>query len=357
MRLRFLMKESEISEILSLYGLLNEQNYSDGLIPGKGYQIIKEIEGTMGSAELDSNGLYIPKPTPYEPTIKETTIKNILEGFPKIKSRWDKIDPLFRTQIYSFMFQVGSEENINDAKNFRWLAALAQTIDGKIDRSLIYTDENYRKEAEKIVSDAIDNGTINSKYNDFKTKLTELYRALKRPKDSTYTPAEWEAIFELSWKNRPEIIDKMWDGKSIEDIKKEYFGWDPKKKTYKGIEIVKDETTGNYSKKSDETITTTQLPQKSQTQATTTNISQNKPSLPSTQTTGTKQGYREILPDGNTRVWDGPNNRWLPDADWMKLYNFDGTPKKVETTTTTSTPKTTGYTLEPDKKATRFTKF
>ena len=99
------------------------------------------------------------------------------------------------------------------------------------------------------------------------------------------------------------------------------------------------------------------MPQKSQTQATTTNISQNKPSLPSTQTTGTKQGYREILPDGNTRVWDGPNNRWLPDADWMKLYNFDGTPKKVETTTTTSAPKTTGYTLEPDKKATRFTKF
>lgn len=91
-----------------------------------------------------------------------------------------------------------------------------------------------------------------------------------------------------------------------------------------------------------------------------------KQSSPSTQTTtvtktttGTKHGYREILPDGNTRVWDGPNNKWLPDADWMKLYNFDGTPKKVETTTTQSPtiPKSTGYTLEPDKRANRFTKF
>ena len=351
---KFVLKESEISEILSLYGLLNEQNYSDGLIPGQGYQIIKEIEDTMGSAELNSKGLYIPKATPYDPTSKETTISAILGGFPEIKSRWFKIDPLFRTQIYSFMFQVGSEDDLKNTKNFRWLAALSQLIDDKIDRSKIYSDENYRKKAEKIVSDAIDNGTINGKYNDFKTKLTELYRALKRPENSDKTPERWEAIYELSWKNRPEIIDKMWNGKSIEDIKKEYFGWDPKENTYEGIEIVKDKNTGKYSKKSDETVQKTQTPQ---SQVTTTNLSQNKTTPPPAQTTGTKHGFREILPDGNTRVWDGPNNKWLPDADWMKLYNFDGTPKKVETTTTTSTPKTTGYTLEPDKRANRFTKF
>jgi peptidoglycan hydrolase-like protein with peptidoglycan-binding domain len=41
-------------------------------------------------------------------------------------------------------------------------------------------------------------------------------------------------------------------------------------------------------------------------------------------------GKREFDDAGNTFVWDGYNQRWISDTDYLELYNYDGTKKLQE---------------------------
>ena len=125
---KLIISESEVDEIRRMYGLLVEQQYSDGMIPAKGYEIIEDIEGNMGKARK-VNGVWKPTPTPYKGDVLETQIKNYITKYLPEK-QWFKIDPLFRTQIYSFMFQAGS----SSGREFRWIAGLANAIDPSLDR-------------------------------------------------------------------------------------------------------------------------------------------------------------------------------------------------------------------------------
>lgn len=214
---KLIISESEVDEIRRMYGLLVEQQYSDGMIPAKGYEIIEDIEGNMGKARK-VNGVWKPTPTPHNGDELETQIKNYITKYLPEK-QWFKIDPLFRTQIYSFMFQAGS----SSGKEFRWIAGLAQAIDPSLDRSEIINDENKRDYAAKIINQSINSGKINNFYNNYLSVVDTQYKGLKKTEGKKEDIEEFGKQYEIVWKNRPRIIEEMWNGATIEDIMKKYF--------------------------------------------------------------------------------------------------------------------------------------
>lgn len=223
--MKFIFSEKQINNISKNKRILLEQSYRDGLIPAKGYQIIEDIEGNMGSTQKQSDGTYAPVATPHRGDEKESVIDSIISQYPEIKNKWMIIDPLFRTQIYSFMFQAGSESDLSSSKNYRWLSGLAQSIDSSIDRSKVSSDPVVRKRAVDIVSNAINDGTINSYYNAYKQKVKEQYNSLQ-PANPSPTKDDlelWKAKKEIVWLNRPQIIDEMWNGVTIQQIIKKYY--------------------------------------------------------------------------------------------------------------------------------------
>ena len=214
---KLIISESEVDEIRRMYGLLVEQQYSDGMIPAKGYEIIEDIEGNMGKARK-VNGVWKPTPTPHNGDELETQIKNYITKYLPEK-QWFKIDPLFRTQIYSFMFQAGS----SSGKEFRWIAGLAHAIDPSLDRSEIINDENKRDFAAKIINQAINSGKINNFYNNYLSVVDTQYKGLKKTEGKKEDIEEFGKQYEIVWKNRPRIIEEMWNGATIEDIMEKYF--------------------------------------------------------------------------------------------------------------------------------------
>jgi hypothetical protein len=214
---KLIISESEVDEIRRMYGLLVEQQYSDGMIPAKGYEIIEDIEGNMGKARK-VNGVWKPTPTPYNGDVLETQIKNYITKY-LTEKQWFKIDPLFRTQIYSFMFQAGS----SSGREFRWIAGLANAIDPSLDRSEIINDENKRDFAAKIINQAINSGKINNFYNNYLSVVDTQYKGLKKTEGKKEDIEEFGKQYEIVWKNRPRIIEEMWNGATIKDIMNKYF--------------------------------------------------------------------------------------------------------------------------------------
>jgi len=229
---KVIISESDRSEILKMYGLLNEQ-YKDGLIPSKGYEIIEDIENNMGTAEK-VGGTWKPAPTPHKGDELEGVIKKYIKDFPNglTEKEWFKIDPLFRIQIYSFMFQAGSSVG----KEYRWIAGLAQAIDPSLDRGKIISDVDYRNNAYNLVKQKIKDGTINDYYDKYISKIVEQYKSLTPPTKPGEQPTddkvkEYKQKFEISWKNRPKIIEEMWNGADISQIMEKYFPTDSENKT------------------------------------------------------------------------------------------------------------------------------
>jgi hypothetical protein len=214
---RLIISESEKYTIRKMYGLIVEQ-YKDGMIPAKGYQIIQDIEYNMGSAK-EVNGKFVPIDTKHQGDEKEDIIKKYINEC-LTDEQWKKIDPLFRVQIYSFMFQAGSKSG----QEYRWLAGLAQAINPSLDRSKIINDENYRKNACSTVNSAISNNTINSYYERYIQTLKTQYNSLTKPQGSTDSDELWQAKKDIAWNHRPDVIEDMYKtGKSIFDIMKIYF--------------------------------------------------------------------------------------------------------------------------------------
>jgi hypothetical protein len=225
---KIIISESEKFEIKKMYGLLNEQ-YKDGFIPSKGYQIIEDIENNMGRAKK-IGGKWVPSPTPHKGNELEDVIKKYIKDENNgglTEQEWLKIDPLFRTQIYSFMFQAGS----SPGKEYRWIAGLAQAIDPSLDRGKIIGDANYRKNAYNLVKQKIKDGTINGYYDKYFSKLNEQYSSLTPNKGSTEGEIEqFKKDYEFAWKNRPKIIDEMWKGATISQMMEKYFPSDTENK-------------------------------------------------------------------------------------------------------------------------------
>jgi hypothetical protein len=171
----------------------------------------------------------VPSPTPHKGNELESVIKKYIKDEPNglTEQEWFKIDPLFRTQIYSFMFQAGSSSGLEH----RWIAGLAQTIDPSLDRSKIIGDADYRKNAYNIVKQKIKDGTINGYYDKYISKINEQYSSLKPNTNSKEGEIEqFKKNYEIAWKNRPKIIEEMWKGATISQMIEKYFPSDTENK-------------------------------------------------------------------------------------------------------------------------------
>ena len=278
-----------------MYGLIVEQ-YKDGMIPAKGYEIIEDIEKNMGIAVKDNKtGNWKPGATPHKGDELESVIKGYINECLS-DNQWMKIDPLFRIQIYSFMFQAGSQSG----QQYRWLAGLAQTINPNLNRSKIYDDEIYRKDACNVVNNAINDGTINTYYEKYKQKLKEQYNGLT----STSIPAdEWKAYKDIAWNHRPDVIEDMYKtGKSISDIMGVYFNKDTKTNSFSTIknetdiktsrDVLYGENKQTQSKQQQPVVITNQKPNQQQPVV----ITNQKPNVnnnPQTKSTNVKTSVEE----------------------------------------------------------------
>ena len=56
-----------------------------------------------------------------------------------------------------------------------------------------------------------------------------------------------------------------------------------------------------------------------------------EPAMQQMQPQGQRQGQRQVDEVGNTTVYDAVNKQWLPDNEYLKLYNYDGSPKQQPT--------------------------
>jgi hypothetical protein len=181
---------------------------SGGLIPELGYKIIYDIEHTYSFTTRDgkiSGG-------DYDGTEKESFIKNYLK-FTIGLDNWNKLNDLFKVQLYSYMYQHDSGDG---GMRMWWVAGLAQSIDPKINRDDIkykpLTDPNVVN-ANKIIKTACENGSINSYYKKWLLVVDEQMKG---------TRSEHKDNYKNVWKNRPRAIERLMKGESWDVVKKEF---------------------------------------------------------------------------------------------------------------------------------------
>lgn len=196
----------ELSKIKSMMGLLNEQS-SGQLISDKGYQAILDFENTKGTPNRNLTGATSMQYKSSKVRSLENIISKHIESTITLE-RWFKINDLFRTQIYSFMFNADSDST----DHFKWLAGLAQSIDSSIDRTkirnVLLTDPNVQNALE-LVNKTIDSGKINNYYSQYKRVLKEQYKTITNSTQS----AEWnEAAQKYSWSVRVDEIESHYNG-------------------------------------------------------------------------------------------------------------------------------------------------
>lgn len=195
----------ELSKIKSMMGLLNEQN-SQQLISDKGYQAILDFENTKGTPNSNLTGATSMQYKSSKVRSLESIIGSHIEVTITL-DRWFKLGDLFRTQIYSFMFNADSKST----DKFKWLAGLAQSINGKIQRPEIIgkplNDPNVQN-AIKLINKTIDSGTINNYYNQYKQVLNEQYKTISNPTQSD----DWNTAAQTySWSVRVQEIENYYN--------------------------------------------------------------------------------------------------------------------------------------------------
>jgi hypothetical protein len=97
---------------------------------------------------------------------------------------------------------------------FKWIAGLANAIDGKIDRMSIVNkslnDTNVQN-AINIIKNACKNGSINSYYNNYLSIL-----------DQQYKSADYNNNYKYIWKYRPKAVERFMNGEYETDIFKDW---------------------------------------------------------------------------------------------------------------------------------------
>ena len=215
------LKESDL--VNTIKNILNEQS-GGSMISEKGYKAIEDIESTFSFTDAQGN----IKGATYDGRANENAIKKYV-GDTIGLDNWFKMNELFRTQIYAFMFQ--SDSGSNDVRHNRWIAGLAQAIDPSVNRSAIMdkkiTDTNVAKAIDSIKKACEDN-SINKFYNSYLKVLDNQYASIKIKN----LPHNYEKI----WKNRPRAIERLLNGEKWEIVKKEF---NPKTTTQQPVAATK----------------------------------------------------------------------------------------------------------------------
>ena len=181
--------------------LLNEQGSS--LIPQKGYQAISRIEGKFSYMDGDKirGGLYTGKE-------KESVISSYISSTIGLDN-WFKLDDTFRTELYAYMFQSDSSNNV---RHNRWIAGLAQAISPNFNRGTIIDkpgNDPKVQEAINIIKTACANGSINNYMNRWITVVDDQYS-----KTSSASALNYDKI----WKYRPTAIKRIMAGDDINKV-------------------------------------------------------------------------------------------------------------------------------------------
>jgi hypothetical protein len=204
-----IIKLKELDLVNTIKNILNEQS-GGSMISEKGYKAIEDIESAFSFTDAEGN----IKGATYDGRTNENDIKKYVKDTIGLDN-WFKMNELFRTQIYAFMFQ--SDSGKGGVRHNRWIAGLAQAIDPSVNRTSIMdkdiTDANVAKAIESIKKACEDN-SINKYYNTYLKVLDTQYASIKI-KNRTYN-------YEKVWKNRPRAIERLLNGEKWEIVKKEF---------------------------------------------------------------------------------------------------------------------------------------
>ena len=192
------------------------QQVSRLIVPDKAYKAVELIESTFSFT--DAVGRI--RGASYDGRVKEAVMKNYIDETIGL-SNWFKIGEQLRGQIYQYMFQhdSGSDKvaGVSGARRNWWLSGLAQAIDPSIQRPSVNEkplNNPAVRNAISLIVNAINDGTINSYYESYKSVLDNQYSGTKSASKDDYKNI---------WKYRPIAFERLMNGESWSDVKKDWF--------------------------------------------------------------------------------------------------------------------------------------
>jgi hypothetical protein len=201
------IKIKELDLVNTVENILNEQS-GGNLIPENGYKAISKIESVYSFTNPKTGEITGGKYTGKE---KESYILDYIKSTIGTDN-WFKMDELFRTQLYAYMYQTDS----NGPMRMWWIAGLAQAIDSKIDRASISKkplgDPNVDK-AINLIKKACKDFSINKYYNSWLKIVDNQY---------SVTGSAHKDNYKNVWKNRPKAIARLMKGDDWETVKNEF---------------------------------------------------------------------------------------------------------------------------------------
>ena len=200
------LKESDL--VNAIKNILNEQS-GGSMIPENGYQAISDIESVYSYTNPSTGKITGQSLTGKE---QEGNIKNYVNSTIGLDN-WFKINELFRTQLYAYMYQTDSGEG---GMRMWWIAGLAQAINPKINRASISKkplDNENVKQAIDLIKKACQDDTINSYYTKWLSVVDNQY---------SLTGSAHKDNYKNVWKNRPKAIERLMKGEDWNVVKKEF---------------------------------------------------------------------------------------------------------------------------------------
>jgi hypothetical protein len=200
------LKESDL--VNAIKNILNEQS-GGSMIPENGYKAISDIESVYSFTDPSTGKITGRSLTGKE---QEGNIKNYVGNTIGLDN-WFKINELFRTQLYAYMYQTDSGKG---GMRMWWIAGLAQAINPKINRATISKkklDDKNVKQAIDLIKEACQNNTINTYYTKWLSVVDNQY---------SVTGSAHKDNYENVWKNRPKAIERLMNGESWGLVKKEF---------------------------------------------------------------------------------------------------------------------------------------
>jgi hypothetical protein len=198
------------------------------MLDDAGYAAIKKYEDEDGCVSLiddKKTGLqltdykkigcsgYNPGQDAQEKIIKER-VKNVL-GF----DVWAKIPPVFRMQIYSFMYNADSKAS---GDLFRWIAGLAQAAKNETSqyRTSVRNNQTIRNDAVTYLK-TLTTTDFQKIYPNYLKVLDDMYKSIsetelksaatKKTDSEKASATRLGACYNLTWKDRPSTIEKHYE--------------------------------------------------------------------------------------------------------------------------------------------------
>lgn len=202
---KYILTEEQVKRVIG--GMINEQS-GGNLIPEKGYKAISKIESAFSFTDPTTGKI---KGGEYTGKEKESYIRDYVDATIGTDN-WFKMDELFRTQLYAYMYQTDS----NGPMRMWWIAGLAQAIDSKIDRASISKkplDDPNVKNAIDLIKKACQDFSINIYYNSWLKVVDNQY---------SVTGSAHKDNYKNVWKNRPRAIERLMKGEDWKTVKKEF---------------------------------------------------------------------------------------------------------------------------------------